>query len=99
MANQAVSRGQTNFANHIAIMYDGLCDRNREQPPVDQRAQRVVVIFRVPGPVGEPLFMRINHLRRGKLPLFAQGGKRFVGRQRVVENQRGFQAVAHCGAG
>ena len=35
--------------------------------------------------------MRINHLRRGKLPLFARGGKRFVGRQRVVENQRGFR--------
>ena len=80
-------------------MHDGLRNRYGEKPAADQRAQRVVVIFRVPGPVGEPLFMRVNHLGRGKLPLFAQGGKRFVGRQRVVENQRGFQAVAHRGAG
>ena len=72
-------------------MHDGLRNRYGEKPAADQRAQRVVVIFRVPGPVGEPLFMRVNHLGRGKLPLF--------GRQRVVENQRGFQAVAHCGAG
>ena len=99
MANQAVSCGQTNFANHIAVMYDGLCDRNREQPPVDQRAQRVGIIRRVPRPPGKPFMMCIKHFRHGKLPLLAEGRQRFICRHGIVEHQRGFKAVAHGGAG
>ena len=99
MADQAVTRGKANFANRCAVMHDGLRNRYGEKPAADQCAQRIVVVLRVPGPVGKPLFMRVNNLGHGKLALFAQGGQRFVGRQRVVEHQRRFQAVAHCCAG
>ena len=70
MADQTVTRGQANFADRCAVMHDGLRNRYGEKPAADQCAQRVVVVLRVPGPVGKPLFMRVNNLGHGKLALF-----------------------------
>ena len=99
VANQAVTRGKANFADHRTVMHDWLCNRYREKPAADQCAQRVVIIIRIPRPVCKTLFVYVNNFCYGKLPLLTQGCEGFVGGQRIVENQRGFKTVAHGGAG